>query len=883
MSETRVLPEGQFDGQVFIDFTRIKWVYDESIHCWKRDGKVDSIPKADSNTSGLLSKELKYLLDKVPEKGGGYGIITKPKLQFRSQDNPDGVLFGDIELISDSLDIKCVHGDGTEIGSECAKVCYSETDPFPPGFDINLSDLFLRTFCVEISGGSGPVGARGATGNKGKDGTGDGPKGLIGNNGSDYTAVHKLSGVKTVDLDNITDMAVVKMELDQESGKLFVTKGKVKVSDDVDVAARQLITSQINRVLSWTDDFWGYELKRLPCGPDDDFDVLDPPIAYYPIQFDPENIDPELVYQPVKRRLSDLIDDLIALYKQKFNEAAEKYDLTVGSYIAENDKNARQVLDTLGDRLADCEFIQYLEYCIGIKDGKCIESGGSGSGGTFIELSADNPDCAAVATAAGIPGAACIILSNLRVLGSWAPIFSFEKPDNFSWDTRPPQPPNVQVEQYCPNGCWVRDGSGVWYLRPGGSLMAGWTPIHDPNDPLCPPNCSLPVVATREVGSQSNFPNVGGGGGVIIGWEPPFVPGEFLRPDQRQLEPDAPDAARAIEVPRAAADEDYQNRLMVSDLQRRLYNGVVNYKKQQFIYSDLTSEFPAGNYAFVYVGGAFKQDRKTVTHDTAYFEKGAYTDYWVGNENGRDCPECSPYAQPVYVRNIENLREKYPFMSELKSSEHGLEIGFAPNDYVDPVPDDYFDTHKYDPANDAELGLPKNHVDYFGTITKGSVEGNQRYIMESKIIWKKFPVMSKGNPIDATSVEQAYNSGPVSGRIMVFNTTKPGFFYARVKCAYSAISDSGKLVMPPVEFNASMAVPSSLQLADVRLKNPRSGSVVADANSYPVVDARPVASGQVTIQVIKIASAQATQATVATALDSPLMAGFGLALGPSVI
>ena len=32
---------------------------------------------------------------------------------------------------------------------------------------------------------------------------------------------------------------------------------------------------------------------------------------------------------------------------------------------------------------------------------------------------------------------------------------------------------------------------------------------------------------------------------------------------------------------------------------------------------------------FVYVGGAFKQDRKVVTSDTPYFEKGAFTDYWV--------------------------------------------------------------------------------------------------------------------------------------------------------------------------------------------------------------------------------------------------------------
>jgi hypothetical protein len=87
-----------------------------------------------------------------------------------------------------------------------------------------------------------------------------------------------------------------------------------------------------------------------------------------------------------------------------------------------------------------------------------------------------------------------------------------------------------------------------------------------------------------------------------------------------------------------------------------------------------------------------------------------------------------------------------------------------------------------------------------------------------------------------------------------------------VKCAYSAVSDGGKLVMPPVEFNASMVAPSSLQIAEVRLKNPRVESAVVDANSYPVVDARPVASGQVMIQVIKITSAQAAQATVATAI-----------------
>ena len=212
------------------------------------------------------------------------------------------------------------------------------------------------------------------------------------------------------------------------------------------------------------------------------------------------------------------------------------------------------------------------------------------------------------------------------------------------------------------------------------------------------------------------------------------------------------------------------------------------------------------------------------------------------------------------MRNVENLREKYPFLSGLASSEHGIEIGFAPTDYVDPLPDDYFDTYKYNPAADAELNLPKEHVDYFGTITAGTVD----HTMEKKITWKKFPLMPNGNPIDATSVEQAYNGGPVSSMVVFFNTTQPGFFFARVKCAYSALSDSVKLVTPPVENSPGMIAPSSLSFAEVRLENPRVGDRLEDANSYPVVDARPVASGQVTLQVIKIANAQATQATVAT-------------------
>ena len=74
------LPIIPFDGQEFIDFFRVKWVYSSENKCWVRKGSVPDVPAASETQSGLLSAQLKQLIDGVPEAGGHFGIIANPLL-----------------------------------------------------------------------------------------------------------------------------------------------------------------------------------------------------------------------------------------------------------------------------------------------------------------------------------------------------------------------------------------------------------------------------------------------------------------------------------------------------------------------------------------------------------------------------------------------------------------------------------------------------------------------------------------------------------------------------------------------------------------------------------------------------------------------------------
>lgn len=797
----KILPRGEFDGQVFIDASGVEWHYHVAANCWLQLGKAVTIPVADGTNAGLLSKELKFLLDRVPDRGGGFAIVTKPHLKYRSQNNPDGVLFGDIRMVSHSLDIRCVHSDGREIEDACLRVAFKETDELPPGFDINFSEELLDNLCVVVPGGPGLPGEKGPPGDDGKDGTGDGPRGLQGLAGDDAVDEQEVAGVRIVDLDLISDVAITKMELDGPSGKFFVTKGQVKVPDSDDAAAQRLIVSQINRGIRFLGDCFDYELIMLPCRPDDDFDTLDPVIAYMPSQFKPEG--QQRPIQPVKRRLSDLINDIIDFYQKKLDKIADGYDAQIEEFVKQKDQEARKILDSLGDRLAECENITYLDYCIGLGD-RCV------GGDEVVTAAPVDPECEALATAVGVPGGECQTITTKAIRGDLGAVFSFAAPANFRLGQGSIGAGGVggaprQYETICPDGCWIQRGSSLAFVPKGGRVMPGWTPIPPPNRP----NSQPPRIESRPVDSGGGGGG-GGGGGASSG---------------------------------ASADAD-----IVADLTKRLAGGKILYRKQQFFYGAGQAEFPPGTYAFVYQGGAFKQDRlnqaEAFGEQVKYLIQGAFQDFFVGGEGDGHA------IAPQYVINPNDIASKPPISSPITTTEIGLEIGFAPasSQFQGVVKDKFFDDHKYSPTNETgnnAVLLPNPRIDFVGLGAVGAPGDSD----EAKIRWTKFPKVSPDvNKADSNTLQRGYLDGFINNRIVAITTTEPGQFFARVKIATSALNFFGSLVMPPVQ-----TLPNgrgSLSVAQVQLVTPF--QVEGIPNPRATLNARPVATGEVKIQVVRI-------------------------------
>lgn len=361
------LPISPFDGQIFIDAFRVKWVFDGEVECWRSRGQVPDIPIATSEQPGLMSAEVKNALDGIPLKGGGFGIIVDPKLAVRTAENPDGIVFGDVELLSNSLKIDCVHSDGSIITPECQDVPYApETGQLPPGFDVNFREVFLETICAEIPGGPGPVGDQGATGKTGRPGTGDGPVGAKGEDGQDATEAATFTGIIIEETDDIFDTAVVDLELNADEGKLHVVKANIKVPDD-ETPADKVIASSIFRSLEFTT---GFQFNILKGQDELDADVT---LGNYPPGFDIES-DIELV-QPNATKLSQYIQKIAAFYEGKLAEVNDVYNKEIEEFFKTTDEAARQKLDILSEELANCEFRLPLEYCIGINPQDCQEGG----------------------------------------------------------------------------------------------------------------------------------------------------------------------------------------------------------------------------------------------------------------------------------------------------------------------------------------------------------------------------------------------------------------------------------------------------------------------------------------------------------------------------
>lgn len=448
------LPSSPFGGQEFIDSHSIRWVFDEGAKCWRSRGEVRKIDDATATATGLLSPAMKTLLDSIPERGGGFGIISKPLMsvvplkrdvlyrgtverarvneagsevvvsealspgefvgkaifftkgilkaraytifdndqltffllgtdssQAKAGDtfevieplylNQDGAIVGDIQIVSYSLDINCIDNQGRELEGCDTECLATDAEESPPGLDITFNEDFVKELCIEIPGVPGPRGDRGPKGESGKDGTGDGPEGEEGDAGADATETpSSIVGIDVRDTSDIYDTAVLGMELDAASGKLYVIKGKVKTPNK-NRPAEQVVATSLGRDLVFTDSDYEYEI-RMPAG--DPIGASDVSILHYPKHF---KVNPETdANKPLDTdvgtiKLSAFVNAMVRHIQDEVATQSDKYDQQIKPFIEEKDEQARSILLGKADEVAKCEWGLGLDFCLGVLPGEC--------------------------------------------------------------------------------------------------------------------------------------------------------------------------------------------------------------------------------------------------------------------------------------------------------------------------------------------------------------------------------------------------------------------------------------------------------------------------------------------------------------------------------
>jgi hypothetical protein len=370
-----VFPATPTDGQVFIDSELVRWVYDAETELWERAGTTDSIPVATAATSGLLSHTLKRAIDNTPVAPGGFGLIVDPKLLLTSPTNPDGVIKGDIVLDSESLDITCVGPDDIKINTDCPPPplnCESPTGR-TSGLSFSLSEKFLSTLYVDLTGPKGKKGFPGGQGDHGDHGFSEGPTGDDGQPGNDIDELCELTSITYNDIDGITDTAIVNLNMVDDDGhgcKMIVTKAKLNIP--ADRAADKVAAVSLSRSVIYDDDpdeeecdvthldNWtlaqpagdetplNLHLLRLPKGSNDRED-------------DPLGFNGTMT-------LEDFVGDIVSEYKDRLTKIDESWGRQVKQYVETVDDKARSILSDLAHQLATCEWsLPAMEYCLTFK------------------------------------------------------------------------------------------------------------------------------------------------------------------------------------------------------------------------------------------------------------------------------------------------------------------------------------------------------------------------------------------------------------------------------------------------------------------------------------------------------------------------------------
>ena len=374
MADTCVkLPNVPFDGQIFIDYQRIKWRWDATNEVWWRLGTADTIPLVDEDTSGLLARTDKVLLDSLPMVGGGFGFIVHPQMLLQAPWNPSGTIQGDITIRSDSLLIECIDRDGlTLTGSLAGNDPIDVYNDPVPGLRFSLSTDFLNTLCLEVYGSQGMSGAQGAQGDTGAHGYTDGPAGEKGDPGRDALVSHAFTGIKIVELATVYDSAVVDLDLNQDDGILSYTVAKMNVPEN-DEPADELIVVPTNRVLTWqtdgayrTLDDW---VLGIPAG-----DPLDDDPDLVLLQMAPDAHQGRSL-EVSRVSLTDYIAQVTTYYKSLLTQYETTWLAEIKGFIEDNDHGARSLLAGLAHQLSECEWTRPLSFCLGIQTDECNPDG----------------------------------------------------------------------------------------------------------------------------------------------------------------------------------------------------------------------------------------------------------------------------------------------------------------------------------------------------------------------------------------------------------------------------------------------------------------------------------------------------------------------------
>ncbi len=366
------LPSTPVDGQVFVDSKFIKWIYDAENRLWDKIGQVQSIPLATESSDGLLSPQLKSTIDSIPQSPGGFGLIVDTKTILKSPSNPDGIISGNVKLVSDSIDITCVGPNNRKITSNDPIVVCDGQQQSLPSLKFGINDLFLQTFYFNSCGPKGKSGDKGDTGPDGDNGyIQNGPPGVKGLPGENITQLCELAGIKFKDIDGLTDKVIVRLEAIDD--KLVVTKGIVnsvsnKPADKLVILpiGRSLVFEGTgscgkSRLRDWKivqaqsdTSPTNVQLIRLAKGSDESSDSI--------------SINGTM-------DLNTFVTQIIEEYVSRLAQIDQQWGKQVKEYMQSLDDNARGILSDLANQLAMCEFnIPAIEYCITLNACKTAQS-----------------------------------------------------------------------------------------------------------------------------------------------------------------------------------------------------------------------------------------------------------------------------------------------------------------------------------------------------------------------------------------------------------------------------------------------------------------------------------------------------------------------------